>query len=355
MADNAYDFAVLGSSAQAVMLAALLASQHKRSVVLVAQAASGFRIRRAFDLGMAPITRPETMALLRRATTETVTALDGVTKGLVGRTTAHFVGDLPATRDGLLHFRQLARLSGIQADIVNDRTLPAASVLRVRDVPVIDARTLLPALGAMLAGAGVRRLDPAETTVSLKRDGSARLSYKGLAAEARQAVVGGDDAIATYLSPEALDRSLVAVPASGQLLEPARVPLAEPFVSYLDRGTMLVSEGRAGLHAVVTGAVDTQDQRLGSTLRQDAPLRRAGAATFTSYATLDGAPYLGPVKGGRTLMIAGFGLYGAFMAPALARMICGVASADESAWFATRGSSRSAARTLASEFTQAAA
>lgn len=355
MADNAYDFAVLGSSAQAVILAAFLASQQKRSVVLVAEAASGFRIRRAFDLGMAPLTRPETMSLLRRSSSETVSALDAVAKGLVGRTTAHFVADLPTSRDGLMHFRQLARLSGIQADVVGDRALPAAGVLRVRDVPVIDARTLLPALAVMMAGAGVRRLDAAETAVSLKRDGSARLTHKGLAAEARQAIVVGDDAIAIYLSPEALDRSLVAVPASGQFLAPAKVPLAEPFVSYLDRGVTLISEGRAGIHAVVTGSTDTQDQRLGSILRLDAPLRRGGSAQFTSYATMDGAPYVGPVKGGRTLIIAGFGLCGAFIAPALARMICGMATTDESAWFAMRGSSRSATRALAAEFTQAAA
>lgn len=355
MADNAYDFAVLGSGAQAVLLAAHLARDHRKSVVLIAQRGSRLRVRRGFDLAMAPITRPETMIVLQRGAAEVLAMIEPAAKGIVGRVDQHFVAESAATRDGLMHFRQLARLMGISTDLATDRTLPAAGVLRVRNVPMLDTPRLLAGLKALLAGAGVRRLDPAATAVSLKRDGSVRLTHLGIVAEARQAVVAGDDAIAAYVSADALDKSLLTAPATATLLPPLKVAHADPFVSYLDRGVSLLLDSGAGLHAVVKGTAGDADQRLASALRLDRPAQRAGSASFTTYTTVDGAPFLGPVKGGRAVLVAGFGNSGAFFSPAIARMLVGAAPEDEANWFAARGQGRVANRATAAEFSGAAA
>ena len=47
------------------------------------------------------------------------------------------------------------------------------------------------------------------------------------------------------------------------------------------------------------------------------------------------------------MQVAGFGLWGAFFTPAIARMIAGVGGADEQAWFAGR---RNSQRTAAIDY-----
>ena len=64
MSESAVDFAVFGSSPLASLVAGLLASRHKRRVIIVGEPEARYRLPRALDLSVAPITRPETWALL---------------------------------------------------------------------------------------------------------------------------------------------------------------------------------------------------------------------------------------------------------------------------------------------------
>ncbi|MET0437855.1 MAG: hypothetical protein ABW043_10215, partial [Devosia sp.] len=65
MSEAELDFAIFGSSPLAGLVAGLLASRHQRKVVMVGDAQARYRLPRAFDMSVAPISRPETWALLR--------------------------------------------------------------------------------------------------------------------------------------------------------------------------------------------------------------------------------------------------------------------------------------------------
>ncbi len=82
MADDSYDFVVLGSSVLAGLIAGQLAAAHGKRVFLVREPFSPFRLQRRIDLSIAPVTRPETLTLLKRSAAELVRIAAGLGQGL---------------------------------------------------------------------------------------------------------------------------------------------------------------------------------------------------------------------------------------------------------------------------------
>ena len=66
------DFVVVGSTPLARLVAGLLASVHGKTVVFSGESQSGYRLPRGLDLSVAPITRPETWALLKAVLPESL-------------------------------------------------------------------------------------------------------------------------------------------------------------------------------------------------------------------------------------------------------------------------------------------
>ena len=102
MGGTEVDFAVFGSSPLACLVAGLLVTAHKRNVVMVGDGEARYRLPRAVDLSLAPITRPETWAMLSNALPET-TKLIGRIGGrhALRRVDPIFFADGPAAREAL--------------------------------------------------------------------------------------------------------------------------------------------------------------------------------------------------------------------------------------------------------------
>ncbi|WP_421760576.1 hypothetical protein [Devosia sp.] len=349
MADGDYDFAVLGSTPLAALLAGLLAAQHGRRVALVSDAPSPFQLQRGLDLSASVLTRPETLILLRSVTAETSKLLNELGKGLVDRIDPLFIAETPASAAALLHFRHLGRALGLTIDLQADRDLPNATMMKIRGVMRIAQTRLLPALEGWYERHDVRRLSRADTVVTVRRDGSARLAAGSFVVDAKTVILADDVAIIDHLTEETRDRSLVLVPTAATLLEP-RKPLPAPVTAFLDRGVVVQQEGRFGVSAVVSGDQSTVHARLGASIARGGPVRRAGETVFTSVTTSDGAPLVTTAKGGKAMVLAGFGATGAFLAPAIARFVVDKSSTDEALWFAARGSLRGNQRLDAAEY-----
>lgn len=349
MAEDGYDYLVLGSTPLAGLLAGLLAVAHKRRVCLVAEPFSPFRLQRSIDVSIAPITRPETLSLLQRSATETTRLINGWGKGLLGRADLLFVAETPESIAALGHFRHLAIALGYAVEPVADRAIAEGPMLRVRDLQLLSHGRLEPALEHWLSKHDIRYLDKADTELTLRKDGTARIGYGGHAVEAAQVILAGDDAVLDYLPEEARDRSLEAVPGAAMLLDAAK-PLAAPYVAFLDRGVTLVQDGKVSVSALLSGDPATARARLGSAISRADALRLAGETVVNGLRTSDGAPFIGPARGHKAMVIAGLGPIGAFLAPAVARYIAGVAAADEVEWFAARGPSRGNQRLVAADY-----
>ncbi|CAN7539279.1 hypothetical protein LJR016_003838 [Devosia sp. LjRoot16] len=349
MADDSYDYLVLGSTPLAGLLAGLLAVEHKRRVCLVGDPFSPFRLQRSIDVSIAPVTRPETLLLLKRAAAETSKLVASWGKGLISRVDPLLVAETPESIAALGHFRHLAIGLGYAVEPVADRAVAEGLLLRVRDVQLFGHGRLEPALEGWLSKHEVRHLDRADTELTLRKDGTARIVHSGRSVEAAQVILAGDDAVLEHLPEEARDRSLEAVPGAAMLLDAAK-PLPAPYVSFLDRGVVLVQDGKVSVSALLIGDPATARARLGSAASRGDALRLAGETVVNNLRTSDGAPLVGPARGHKAMVIAALGPAAAFFAPALARYIAGTAPADEAEWFAARGPARGNQRLLAADY-----
>lgn len=349
MASDSFDHLIVGSTPVAGLVAGLLAIEHGKRVCLVGEPFSPFRLQRHFGLSISPVTRPETLILIKRAAAETGKLVAGIGKGLMSRVDPLFIAETPDSAAALSHFRHLAIALGYAVEPVADRSLPGALLLKVRDAQLLGHGRLEPALETWLARHEVRHLDAAETTITLRKDGTARVAHDGRTAEAEQAVLLGDRAILRYLDAESLDRSVETIPGISFLLEGGK-PLPSPFVSYIDRGVVLEQDGRVSISALVSGDPVTARARLGSAAARSGPLRIAGETAHSTLRTADGAPYIGPARGSKTNIVAGLGPVAPFVAPLLARHLAGKSAPDEAQWISARGPTRGNQRLQVAEY-----
>lgn len=351
MAEPAFDFAVFGSTPLAGLVAGLLAAEHHKRVCLVGEPWSPFRLPRSYDLSVAPATRPETWALLNTLSVETMKLLATLGKGLVERLDPLAVAETAASMNALLHMRHMAAGYGYAVERVPDAALASTGlVLRLRDVAMLVDGQAGPAIGAWLDRLGVRRLAPQATGATLRRDGTARLTDGDTILDAGQVVLADDSAILSHLDPDERDRALHQRRVTAVLSEPAK-PLAAPLMSFIDRDVVLVQRSKGGgILALAGGPEDDAMARIGACIASPKPLKRVGQTSFRTLVTTDGAPLVGPAKGLRAVVIAGFGATGAFFAPALARHLVGAASETEKAYLAAREPSRGNARQLVADY-----
>jgi hypothetical protein len=350
MADT-YEFAVFGSTPIAGLVAGLLATAHGKRVCLVGEAGSAFRLPRSLDLAAMPVTRPETWALLK-ATTPEVVKLIGRLGGRSGmqRADAIFAADGRDSSEALSHMRYVAAGFGYAVErLPNGGGLVKGDAYRLRDLHLLRRAVVEPAIDAWLKRANVGQLATRDVMVTLRRDGSARIGYAGSTIEAAHAVLADDSAILSHLEVPERDRTLVLQTATAMLTAPTHA-LTAPVMIYPDRGVALSRNRRGGVVAFSTGPAEQALVQVGRCLAGHGPLRRAGQHIFRTVATVDGAPLVGPARGIRATVIAGLGVSAAFFAPALARLIAGVASETEAAYFGARQAGRGNARALVADY-----
>src|SRR6185437_14119842 len=306
MRNPAYELAIVGSTPLAGLLAGLLASEHRRRVVLVAEASTAFRLAQGFDLAAGPITRPETWALLRDGTKETLKLIGRIGgRAAVRRIDPLFICEMEESAAALSHMWHVALGFGLA---VERRTMPGVLpgvAFRARDVALLDRPTLGAALAGWHAKLGVQRLDAGNTNAVISRDGSVRLHAGGQTIEAAHAVLADDIAVAAHIDDATSDPVLGLLPTTVMATEPTR-KLAAPAM-------------------------------VGSCLAGHGPLKRVGQRVFRSVVTRDGGPLIESRAGRGASLVAGLGMAGAFFAPALARLFAGVAGGGEAEYFSRRG------------------
>ena len=132
-----------------------------------------------------------------------------------------------------------------------------------------------------------------------------------------------------------------------QLAEAGRLSLDDTIDAYVegipngDRIT-LRQLGSGSVIAHGPGEIAEFAGMLQRLLRQQQPFGQVGQACHVQVRTGDGAPAVGRVGGTGPDVLAGFGCWGAFVAPAIARWLSGAADPAESDWLGGRLVSRTA-------------
>jgi hypothetical protein len=346
MPDAQFDFAILGSSPLALLLAGLLAQSHKKRVCLVSEAPSEFRLPRGFDLSVAPVTRRETWALLGRTVPEVRKLLASINaRRSIERIDPVFSAETPGGAEALHHTRQMMSAYGHAVE----RFGKSADSFRVRDALLLHRTDLEVAVGPWLDAAGVQRF-PAENAAVALHDGGATIApVTGDAVDAAVAIAADDNAILAYAEPGERSRLVTAETVTSVLTEQVK-PLASRLSLIVDRAEVLLQQRGGTVLAQAPGDGGTALPRIGARLADQGRVRRAGQASFAIVRPLDGAPLIGQAKGLKAAIVAGLGLTAPFLAPALARYFAGVAPDDETRYFAAREAGTAASRADVADF-----
>ena len=348
MTEARADFAIVGSTPTARLVAGLLASVHGRTVVFSGESQAGYRLPRGIDLSAAPITRPETWALLKDGLPEALKLIARIGgRRSWSRVDPILFSEAAAGKEALAHVRHMALAFGHAAE-----RMPAAAIganrdgLLLRDAVLLHRPTLEPALDKWLDQHKVRRLREDETLI-VRPDGSAELTSDDDRIEIGQAVLADDPAIIRHGGP--LPALLARRVTSTIFTEPTR-PIASSVMHQLDTGLMLVQQSGRGIAAIGPGAIDPFSAALGVLLGKEREFRQAGQSSYETLTTIDAAPAVGRLRGTGPDVLAGLGPGGAFLAPAIARGLCGVAGPAENAWLSARLVDRKTARSAVAEF-----
>ena len=350
MSEARADFAIIGSTPTARLVAGLLASAHGKAVVFSGESQSGYRLPRAVDLSVAPITRPESWALLKANLPEAlklISRLGG--RGAWSRIDPILFSERPDGKEALAHIRHMALAFGHGAELVPPSAIGAGrDGLLLRDAVLLHRPVLEPGLDRWLDQNGVRRLRDGDV-LTVRADGSAELVSGDERIEIGQAVLADDPAILTHvpapLWPPLLGRRITSTIAT----EPTR-PMAAVLMHRLDTGLTLVQQAERGIAAIGPGAIDPFAAALGVLLSREREFRQAGQSSYEAVTTADAAPAVGRLRGTGPDVLAGLGPIGAFLAPAIARWLCGVAAPAENAWLGARLVDRKAAGSPVAEF-----
>lgn len=335
MAGAAFTTAVVGSSPLAVLLAGLVAGETGQSVCLVADRFSPLKVDRGIDIAAAPVTRPETWALLGRSAVEAARLVSRIAgRAMTGRGSALFVAHYAGGATALAHMRQMAAAFGREVETVSRADIPGAvSAIRLNDVILLERSLFMAAVEPWLAARSVQRLFRDVVEMTLEVDGSLRVRAGTADLTASHAVLVDDRAILELVGAAGLS-GLSAVTRTAFLSEPTAPLLPAPVVLHVDRGATFW-RGRGGsIGAVLPGSTPQAAAEFGRLIGGSRPLHLAGQAVFPALASDDGAPVIGRLNGDGPTIIAGLGPVAAFLAPALARMVTGKSSDAEAAWAA---------------------
>ncbi len=336
-----FDHVVIGASALARLLAGLLAGEHARRVLFVGESQSGYRLPRGVDLSVAPVTRPETWALLTNGVAETLRLA-----GRIGGRGAFqhidpifFAATTPAV-EALSHARHMAGGFGVTVEPAPSSLVGASRQgVIVRDAIRLNPAVLEPALDRWMEAQGVVSSTP--DSVSVAMDGSAVLAVGTARIEARNAVLTDSGAIIAHLPLRQWTPLLQRIQTATLLTTPTQ-PLAAPVMVDLDSGATLVQQPEGGIAGIGHGDLAVVSRRMQDLLGTQRQVELAGQTAYPLLATADGAPAFGRAAGQGADVVAGLGAFGAFLAPALARWLAGKSSAVEADWFGQRLINRSA-------------
>jgi len=325
---STYDFAIFGGNAFASLVAGLLAHDHNKQVLLIADPVSPQRLPRGLDLALLFATRPQSWKMLQRGVAETRALMASLeAHDALDTVPVRIAADLPQTKAALAHVAASAHGYG-QAS--KDGLFSGVARL-VAPVALGESRVVT--IGRDAA------------TLEFTRTGAAELVISGEPTAVGQIVVADDTELLELVPPDQRPAQIVAQSMTGTLTAPAK-KLPAPVMLFPDRGVSLQQRADLSILALVSGDSDIE-ARLASTLPGPFPLQRLATTHFRRVTTTDGAPLIGRIKPSKLMVLTGLGDAAAFFAPLMARVLADAPGDGEKAWAAACDPSRPAREAIA--------
>lgn len=335
MSDSNLDFAILGSSPFAALLAISLASLHGKKVCLVAQPINQFQLVRSVSLSVAPVTRPETWALLQSTKGELESLLAKVPGTFFSRSQSAFVSQTIDGTNALGHIRHMAAGYGFataalttQNHLGFEEGFTFESALRLRHRPFFNA------LPSILTQLGIQFLPQKETTLKVKRT-STTLDFKDIQLTANRVVATDSISLGQSLPNEKQNQICKRSAFTSILTEPGTT-LPFPTIVDIDTGAFGYTHPDGRVECIVRGDGEIAKNWLANMLPEHSSTYFSGLTEFTEIENLKGIPIVGQVGNTHTSLALLPAPTAPFLAPSVARQLCNTTSPFETDYFAGR-------------------
>jgi len=321
----AFDFAIVGSTAFAAILAGELAHTHGKRVLRIGRRPSPQRLPRRIDMALPVATRVKSWDILARGAAETPALISRIgAPDAVIPISVSLRADTDATAAALAHLVHIADGYGL-------KSRRDGKSWTFRDVPLLQPDRIEDKVAGWLSAGRVRTADP--DTLRMEFDGAGPLIFRaeGETLDAAHVILADDGAIFD-LPEDQRPPGLVIEPLTATLLAKGR-PVGADVVSFLDRGVRL-QQRPDGSTLGLTSGENELDARLASSLPGPFPVSRLATGRSWRVVTADGAPAFLRLGDSNVRVVAGLGDAAAFFAIALARHLADASSPDERTWFA---------------------
>ena len=329
------DFAIVGTGLRAAMLAQELVRVHAKKVGLFLDRLVEHQISREINLGLAVSTRPETLRMMTEIEGDIVPSLTRIAgRHVLSRVHPVIVGVAPPMAQGLAYMYHY--LKGMEGEI---ERLPAGDIkghrreaIRVRGVRLVHDRLVWPALFDWLHQQGAVLQERTGMNINMRKDGSARIGAGADLFSAHRVVLADEGALLEHGPTEALPEIFQPVSCCAIETDPV-AGLNDHLVLGPEKGFWARRQKNG--HMKMSAAVPLEEMagQIRAFLSPSIRPRLNGRRTYRSLRVRDGAPVSGRLAQGGMIGIAGFGHWGAFAAPALARWLCGSSSENEKSFF----------------------
>lgn len=327
MNEESYDFAIAGDTVHSALLALFLCRGRAVRVCVVGPLPAPLQLLRGLTLSPGPHSRPDTLALVEKGTGEVRTLFGGRGEAVLERRNVQFAALTPGSDDAAGHVRHmLAAFGAITA------SRPGGDGFVVEGAWHLRSRALFSSLPARFAAAGIG-YHPDYGDLQIGRDRVRFRAGHSFVSAGRLIVAGPAEAAALGPLPDAVvsgwRTALLTDPVAGA---------AGRLVVDIATGCHLIAHADGRVEATApTGDEAAARCWLAHLLPPSATARIVAAARIPVLLSRDGAPFVWRVPRKAATLIAGFGVSGGFLAPALARILTLDGDVDETAYFSARG------------------
>jgi len=325
------DFAIIGSTPKAAILACMLAKTHGHDVALIADFPSTLRPQHGFDISIAPITRPQTWNLLKENISQTKDFLHKTSNtNVIERVDPVFVATNKNGDIALSYMRNIALAFGFMSEsqAISDRFI---SSYQFRDATRLLRRPFFTSLNARLDKCGVKTFSREKLKLkNIKKETQIILKEKKFFA--KQIILADDRAIEEFLSPSEITKQFKTITTQGFLVEPTE-KIKSSVMFNLDSGLIIHQRNNNSLDCLAPKTKISLEQKICQMTNKNQILRLAGKTQFSTLISQNDAPIIGKIARSKYISLASFGEVGLFLTPAIARYLDNNATSFEKQYF----------------------
>ncbi len=331
------DFAIIGSSPKAAILACMLAKTHAKSVLLISKDPHNLRPQHGFDISVAPITNPKTWKILKSNIPKTIefmnkTSSKNIKTKITERIDPLFITTEQAGKTAFSHCRNLATGYGFNVE-KQAQSEQFLSSYKFTDATRLLRRPFFASLEQRLKNCNVQRLDPNKIRIKNKKDDIEITSNK-ISYYAKQVVLVDDNALLNHLPDADISTQFIKTSIFGFLSEPIK-SIKNPIIFNIDNGLIIHQRENGSLDCLAPKNKQTLEQQICLMLNKEQSTRIAGKTQFNKLYSPDGAPLFGKIGRSRYISICNFGTTGLFQTPAIAAMLSENSNEFEQQYFSS--------------------